>query len=671
MLEFFRRYQRYFLFLITTVMIGSFAFFGTYSTFGGEPEREDQAIGQMVNGSNLMLSEVQKLSRLIATDREDSLQARGLPPNFCNDGVIRNDFLKTRLADLLVSVYFDELKDDFEARLEKAKRFRSYAHPQAPALSAKTVWSHVLPALNTEVEALQGTTETTPAIFSHLVKLYAFQQQLPPEALRRFLMYQQQQYSIPPDQRLSFDDMALFGFSTATDWFGRNFVDLVAQFILNAAAVAEQKGYRVSLEEAKGDLICHFQESIKKMGVAKQGDLNFHQHLKHLGFDERSAATTWQKVLLFRRYFQEVGETAFIDRLPYQGFAGYAKECAVVQKYVWPLSIKTAQDLAELQAYLKAVAPIGKTALPTTAFSAVEVEKKFPQLVATTYRAKIAEISKQQVSLKAPIKQVWEWELDEKNWAVLKKEFALQTGSSREEKFKILEQLEPKKRASIDAFAREALVDLNPVWIEEALAAAPKIEKTWNFSGSVSGNSEPILKKNGFFYSIENLEKVEDKHILPFSEVRAVLAKLTEKVDGVCPKEKNPFALASKEALTALQKNPTDPRWVQVGNDPILDQFKLECKTEEIQRTSREDWMKEQAFIMLQDLWSPIHVADDGEITFFYLKELKSGPAPILQQLSFGKETLAADAKKYVAEKLLKTLKKKNAIVIPTQNEGE
>ena len=81
--------------------------------------------------------------------------------------------------------------------------------------------------------------------------------------------------------------------------------------------------------------------------------------------------------------------------------------------------------------------------------------------------------------------------------------------------------------------------------------------------------------------------------------------------------------------------------------------------------------MKEQAFLMLPDFWSPIHVADHGEIAFFYLQEKKTNSVPILDQLAFGKETLAADAKAYAAERWLQVVKKKNAIVLPVQKEDE
>ena len=81
--------------------------------------------------------------------------------------------------------------------------------------------------------------------------------------------------------------------------------------------------------------------------------------------------------------------------------------------------------------------------------------------------------------------------------------------------------------------------------------------------------------------------------------------------------------------------------------------------------------MKEEAFVMVPEQWSPIHVPPDGDISFFYFEEKKPHRDPILEQVLFGKETIAADAERYVAERLIETAKKKNAIVIPLQMEKE
>ncbi len=663
MLEFFRKYQRYLFFVVAFFVISSFLFFGTFSTLAGGEERPDRAVGKMIDGSSMMLSEVQKLSRFIATDREDAMQGKGLFPNFCNDGVIRYDFLRDGLARSLVLEYFDSLKQDFETRLEKAKRFKAYAHPEAPFLSAQSVWNHFLPGINAEMAALQAETDVSPSIFSHLEKLYLYQSRLQPEMLRQILLYQHRQYPwINIDQRLSHEDLALFGFHSASDWFGHSFVDLVSQFILNASIAAEEKGYRVSLEEAKGDLIHRFQETAEKLAAAKaKPEIHFQTHLRMLGFDERGAAEVWRKVLLFRKYFQDVGNAAFVDNLAYRDFAKYAHETAVVQVYRWPIQLASAQDVAEFQFYTEAIS--GKKDLPKAILPLEQIEKKIPELVQRTVRAKVKEVNRAQVALRASLKQVWDWEM--RNWTQLQEKFSLPKAEAEEERFQAIQN--SKMTDKIDAFAREKILSENPLWIEEALAAAPSVEKTW----SISGAQEATLKAEGMVYQIEDLEEVKEKHILTFQEAKSLLSKLVPKVEGEFDKEKNPFAKLASASLAALKKDAQDPQWVQIGKDPLLDQFKLSVETRAIVRNSKEDWMKEQAFMMLPALWSPVHVSDSGEIAFFYLQEKKTDDSPILEQLSFGKETLAADAKAYVTEKLLEVVKQKHAIVIPVQKEDE
>jgi hypothetical protein len=670
MLEFFRKYQRYFFMVITIVIISSFTFFGTYSTLGGAEERPDPIIGQMIDGSKMRLSDVQKLSRFIATDRENSLEKRGEIPNLCNDGVVRYDLIKEGLADLVAKEYFDSLKSDLQVRLDRVKRYKPYAHPQDPTLSAKEIWDHFVPELNQEIQTLQGQNEVDLSTFTRLKELYQMQSRLHPEMLRQILIYQHRQKpSLKPDERLAYDDLALFGFHSPTDWFGRHFIELCAEFILNTAASAEQKGYEVSLEEAKGDLIHTFQESLDQLTRAKKKpEMNLQSHLQMLGFDLTAASEVWRKVLLFRRYFKDVGESTFVDRLAHKDFSDYAKEMAKIELYKWPIVIQTPQDFAQFQFYVKAISKkVGKEGLPQVLLSVEEVEKKHPQLVQTTYRAKVAEVSKKQVGLIASLKEVWNWQTEDANWALLKEEFLLPNATKTEERFKILEKLDPNKRSKVDAWSRAKMVDQNPHWVQQALDSAPFGEKIW----SVAGNEEPLSKSR--YRKVENLEKIQEKHILVFAEAREILSKLTPKTEPNYDSQKNPFLAASREALAALQKSREDERWVQTGTEPLMDQFKLEKKEVLLARNSKEDWMKEKAFLMLPEFWSPIHVADQGEIAFFYLQEKKSQPAPILDPLTFGlsKEVLAADAKAYAAEKLLQVVKKKNAIVIPIQKEDE
>ena len=672
MLEFFRTYQRYIFLFITVVLIASFSFFGMYDAVRSEETREDPVIGQAIDGSAIQLSEVRQLSHFLATDREDSPISRGGIPNLVNDGVIRYDFLRTELADLLVSSYFEPMKGDLAARLEKAKRYRPYVHPDAPFLSARLMWERFLPALNGELEFLVQRSEASPKVFSHLAKLYQQQASFPPELLRRILLYQHQQYPwLHIDPRLSQEDLSLFGFHSLADWFGNDFVDLISQFILNAAAAATEKGYRVSLEEAQGDLIHNFQVSMEKLAKAKiKPELSFGQHLRTLGFDDKSAAEVWRKVLLFRRLFQDVGEATFVDSLPFKDFLGYAKATAVVQKYQAPICLENVDDLLQFQLYLKAVAPPSQDplTLPTEYLGPEQVKKEFPELVQTTYKVKAAEVTKEQIALRPSLKEVWEWQLEEKNWTQLKQKFSFLSGENRQERFQSLEALQPAQRSQVVGLARHLLVDQNPVWVEEALAAAPMKELTLSLAANdprfslleraAAGDAEAIEKlhlyaKEGKFSRMEGIEKVEEAHLLTYVQAKPLLSSLLERyLESKFPKmekeeagrqafsslfqamdrlkigdgyAKNRLLVPMQEAYKALQKDRADSQWIKGEGSPLTEQFKLEKQEQNLHRTSQENWMKEQAFVLVPNEWSPIHVPEDGQIVFFYLAGEETG----------------------------------------------
>lgn len=694
MMEFFRKYQRFFLICVTVSIVASFIFFGTFDTFSRAPEREDRIIATAIDGSPLKFSEVASLSRFLSSDREDI--GRGMTPNFCNDGVLRYDLLQTGLADLIAAPYFEHLKEGLAQRLERMKRYHPYAHPRAPFFSVRAVWERFAPDLAAGVDALQAQDQTSENAFASFVKLYQMQSACPPEFVRRVLGYYAQQFpDLASDPALQYEDFALFGFHSIADWLGRDFVDLSAEFILNAARMAEKQGYRVSMEEAKGDMLANFHASMQKL----QGDLTFSQHLRSLGFDEMTAIECWRSVLLFRRYFNGVGDAAFIDRMPYRNFSAFANETASVQMYELPvaLQLKNAQDLAEFEAYVKMIADKHDAhLLPKKIRSLEEIEKQAPELVQSAYLVKMGVSSKEKVGLKASLKEILQWALDDSHWALLTKNFSLPLDAKTQDaRYRALETIDPSLRAKVDLFIRSELVAANPEWVKEHVKALPQREqkifvgKEWI---SLGGVQNPILlsalidealrgdaaaretlacyEEAGALYRIEVVEKAADRHLLTLQEAKeqGLLAKLAgkEKKDAAKDEEASRrLELFVREAKTALMKNGEDPRFINTQTDPIADQFKLTKTKRDILRKEKEEWMQNQAFIMMPRQWSDVHVSPNGNIAFFYFEEMKKEEAPVLEHLHTAQTLIADDAKRYVAEKLLAKVKEQHAMMIP------
>lgn len=738
MLEFFRKYQRFFLFGIAVIVIASFSFFGTFGAISSmAPPEQDRVLGKAIDASDVNLLEMQALIRFISADRED-VANRQTAFNLLNDGVLRRDLIGTGIAAVLVEEQFDLVKEELEPKFQRMKTFKGYEHPEAPFLSAKGVWERFMPTVNREWSALQTEEGSGPELFTHAAKLYQLQGSFPSEWLRRILLMQEQQYKwLHPDPRLRQDDLSLFGFHSVTDWFGKRFVDLAAQFIHNAAIEAKQKGLEVSLEEAKSDLRRVFAESMEKIRAAKLPlQVTYKEQLQMLRMDESEAVNVWRKVLLFREIFRDAGESALIDRLPYSEFASVASEKALVDVYQWGQSLKlrTALDVLGLNTYLKAVSSdLSTTTLPRTFFSLEEVEKKTAELVEILYTAKVSAVDKREVALRAPLKEVWDFEIGEDGWKRLKKEFSfLQplSANTSEERFQSLENLDPNRRTKVDLFARRCLVEKHPEWVKAALDAATGQEKQLVLSaGNIHlphvENSERLgtlfkeilsspehaladlqqFDSGEAVFRFENIAKIADPKIKTLEEAKndgsldllttrvleaeysALKGKLAADLQkkaildvkeelaallvGFTPEalEKNHARVlaTASQAWEELQKN-SDSQWIRKdGEEALLAQFKAERIEKEISRTSQENWMTNEAFIVVPKQWSQVHVDEDG-VSFFYLKEKIVSDEPLLKQLSFGKEMLVSDVQSFLAKQLMGRMLEKK---VPLQIELE
>ena len=492
MLDFFRRYQRYFFVVIAVVIVISFSFFGTHQTVNHPQQVEDRCIGHAVDGSKIMKSEVDQMVRFIGSDRSDvTLAEKGVMPNFFNDGVVRKDLMGAGIGVLLVNAYFEELKEELQEKMEHHKNYHPYVHPTAPFISVKNLWAQVLPAQKVNLERfLEEAKEMTPETFSLLVDLYLGETAFPPHILREYLMFQEKHYDwIQPDPALPRANLNLFQCRSTEDWFGPRFLDLSAQFILNAAAYAKQQGYKVSYEEARVDLIRKGYESLqiqmRKADVTQEEVANlWQQQLRHLGIREKEAVNLWQKVMLFRRLFEDVGGAVFVDPHVYQTFYGFASKTAEIDLYHLPqaLELKDFSAMMKLEYYLDQVMENRKNGLllPQNFASVGEIEKNCPELIEERFLVEVAEVQKSEIALNVSIKEMWEWQLEKDNYELLEQQFpqlALKKGTDAEEYFAALEGMDPELRQKIDKFSRGKIVESHLEWIEEALSQKHPITK--------------------------------------------------------------------------------------------------------------------------------------------------------------------------------------------------
>ena len=725
MLYFLQKYQKLFFGAVTFALVASFALFGIIDLYdkGGAPAHEDRVVGKLYDGSSILSSELNRLTRFIATDPEDLMFRVEAPVNLCNNGVLRRDFLFTGIADLLVNHNFDFLKDELSERLKRAKQYHPYVSREVPMVSALAVWEKFTPAIPVGLDTLKKQKEVSLETFSTLSKLFMQQSACPPELTRRFLSFYESQAE-SKDPYLRSTDLALFGFHSATDWFGSRFIEKVAEFILNGAKAASKKGYEVTLDEAKADLMRTFAFSKEKIPEKLRGSLTFSSHLQMLGFSEIEAAKTWRNVLLFRRYFESTSQGVILDQLPFKDFAGFSRESSVIQKYEWApeMHLKTAQDLIEFQFYLKGIGgKVTGNELPTKTPSIEVVQKKTPELVQEIFKANLSKVTLKEVGLQAKAKEILDFQLEETNWEMLCSKFPfLKKRSTSDERFAFLENLSPENRSTVDQFVRLSWAKSNPFAVEallkqkkgeeveisisEAWSSLPDVTQSKKLYESFERNESSFDFQDGnTFFRFEQIEKVAPLHILTFKEARSlgVLEKLSskfleteykriresypslfqakegewkaffavkEKVASIVFEKtteslkyhaKHRLENATKKARDALEKDPSDSSFLVSDEwDSILNQFKLIKSEQKVPKMAEDEWMRNTIYKMKPGHFSPVAVPDSGNISFFYFEKTVPANEPILEQITLGKEILGADAKRFVAQKLLQKIEK-------------
>jgi len=586
MLDFFRRYQRYFFIVITIVIVISFSFFGTYSTMSDGSFREQLAFTR-VDGKVITRHQLDEMVSFISTDSTDKLLFGGVwGPNFLNDGVVAKDFLETGLGVILAMQYPQDISPDLRARLDKEKRYGLYVHPQARFIGVESAWNYFAPSMVSAYYQMRSSTD--PLEKNALIarsSLYLMERQFPSPLLRQVLRYQEKQNSyITPDRSLDHADLSLYGYHSIEDWFGPRFLRVAAQFIMNAAVIAEQKGYRVSKADAIADLARNAEQSFQQnarnpnIGVANSNEY-FNEQLRRLGMDQNGAVNLWRQVMLFRRLFQDMGSSAFVDPFTFQKINTYALESVEGEIFRLPkeMRLNNFQALQKFEAYLDAVAKRtdddkAKLTVPTTYLTAAQVSAKYPELVQKKYVLEIAQANKKALESNVSVRDTWNWEVQDKSWDQLKKQFpelGTKKGATREERNAALDSLDEKTRMRVDAYARSAIVEAHPEWLQEALANAQPMkvpvglhEKGGNsiFAGLTDGkdlmqlldaaplakesasNQKPATKAaaeklanysadNTVYYRIAVIERASQPEVLTFAEAdqTGVLSKLVDK----------------------------------------------------------------------------------------------------------------------------------------------
>lgn len=776
MIKFIQKYQKYFYIVITTVIVISFSFFGTSGAIDG-PNLHEQVAFTALDGTQVSRGELEQMVLFLQSDVQDKRIYRhpNMAPNFLNDGVVQKDFLETGMANLLIQDYADLLKSDLDVRQAREKTFKPYVHPKIPFVAAEMVWNYVSPTINSNLKKLQSAQNPLqPDKLQSRIDLYLAERNFPAPYLTELLWRQQGQHEwLEKDENLPYLDLSLFGYHNLDDWFGPKFIRLVAEFIYNAALVAEKKGYHVSKEEAWADLLYNGGQSYNEMARAKlTGALSQSEYinlqLRHMGMDSARATKIWQKVLLFRRLFHDIANSQMIEPKTLTLPNAWASEYVAGDLYSLPPSLHLSDivDLAEFEHYMASTSKGQKsTLIPSdTPISAVELAKLHPEFVEKRYLVALKQADLKSLEARISLKDTWEWETHAENFKMLKKEFAdlgIIAGETIEERVQALDHLPDTMRTKVDHFARHQIARGKTEWVENALQQAESNPET--LVVRLKGGKDPLpgfkdrktliekldkaplreeirLEGDDAVFQVQVLDRSPDLEIASFAEVKqsGALAESLNKVlepyyqtiktqhDDKFKKEAGGYRnfndvkrqvaelwLAPKwkeikEALPSKGENLIPETlasqrfvaWaekVKGAADKSLyiradkvdeseaeklpqkaawdEQFKWQKIEKKLTRSGEDPAIreKEKLFHLKAHEWSPILLAPNGNVTFFYVNERKGqmDPALLAVQTLRIRSSMGEEAEKIYMKGLLAEIKEKKAISFDYMNPSE
>lgn len=548
MLSFFRKYQKFFFIFVTIMTISTFVFFGTYQVSTPNRDAEDSVLFKRLQGREIHRFYFEKLCRLIGSENVDPSQI-----SLLNDGILKRDILDVGAADLIYAQFGKEIEGELTSKWQKEKQFRSYSHPEGRFLSARSIWSMLGSDLGDKLKQFQTNTNS----FQKRVDLYLAEREFPPALLTYILRIKEREYQFASDPRLQNTSLALFGYKTSEDWFGKRFIEASASLILNGASYAKAKGYVVTRDEVMADLMVRYEEFASQKGASNripQADELIKNEMMAFGLSQDEFFEMLSDIHLYRRLLDDVGSTIIPDALCFRSFYSYAQEAVDINLYEiqGTYDLRTFEDFKRFECYLAHVATkrAASTLLPEKFDAIADIEKRSPEFIRSRMVFDVASTIPQEQQNRVALRDIWAWEQDPINLKKIQAEFPGLVYDAKSPN-EVFNQLSKEEKEHLDQFALREIVKAHPEWNALTLQDKKAEEKTFLVARDGRGllidgitdkkellarlEKEPILNNytqdGKHYFRIEIKSKSDAKEVLSYQDAlkEGILDEFLEK----------------------------------------------------------------------------------------------------------------------------------------------
>lgn len=481
MLQFIHKYQKTLFATVAALLCISILFLGMLPKHGAVPK--DKVVYKTLNGKKIKQSKYEGMKILLNTNCGDyAVMGQQVGMQYFDENFISNHFLKPKTLNSFLKN--DEvLKSELKEIFEKDKKYKNYQHPEASYLSAEAVWQLKAPDLKKSYDAYTSERSIEAAV-NKKAELFLNEQKFTSFDLWQNLMDQQAQlHWLTKDQQLYPASLSLFGTRSISDWFGASFVESITKFIFEVAAVAKEKGYKVSHREAEDYLFSQNEKNFRKLkaiGVSQYDSAQDYLHAKQraLGLSQMDMVSLVKEILRFERFFNESTNSLLIDQKSIKPFEEYANQSVQLEKYTLPkfLSFKEEQDLAQFECYLNVLGkPLDQLSLHFDIKPFDQIAKMNPEFVEYPLAIEYKDINLSKAALKIRTQDLYAYKFDPVNFDKLNKKFEklqLKKDDSEDQIQAAYDKLDYLASMQLDQFIKGEVVKIDPDWKEKAFLTA-------------------------------------------------------------------------------------------------------------------------------------------------------------------------------------------------------
>lgn len=550
MFGFFRKYQKIFLGLFTALIVMSFFFYGTASTFSGRGGgKKEISTPLSIHGVKVEGAKLANYALLLTLGSSPNHIGNKELPWLLVDDFFLDEFIQSGLIEKIVQAHEKLLQKDFEDRLNYIKRCELFTHPQIPEISLERIWAYFAPELLMAWRQLKSLEDpTTSQVAAALANFYAKERSFPMHQARQMIASLLAKYS--PEQAnyfLAKVDINPLGFETIHDFFGEKTVNLAVGYFLEIAQKAKAEGFKVTKRDIKKQMLFSAKnqmQQLKAKGINVELSKSQYEGeiLRQLTAYNLSKAEAKQYIadLIRVKNLLEKQKDVTDQTLDPATFIKWQLKKTTLDK---GLFIKSYTDFLAVQCYLEAVYKDYKAnslALPQQVRSIEEILQNYPEMIIQGYSINYRALDKNQRAARIPLRDIIEYQMSDEGWKILvKADLELIKAVTLKERMALFDKMSPQQRQKLDRLAASALLEAHPEkgsqmillepWqtIEISLLGdksikgfAPLIKDAKRFAQSIEKGDAFGLEEDGLIVEVKDIKALNDAQILGFEQAK-------------------------------------------------------------------------------------------------------------------------------------------------------